>query len=125
MVGYAGLQPVLQATALGGSPAAMAQAAPGGGRRHGQIAAHLQNDGHVDNAVRVPALLGKAEAVILSMTADSAYDGQPTCATAAARQRQPAPDVVVPPRASTVPSVDTDDGDVQSPRDRIRPAQSS
>ncbi len=52
------------------------------------------------------------------MTADGAYDGEPTYAAAAARQPHPPPDVVVPPRASAVPSSDGSDGNAQSPRDR-------
>ncbi len=50
------------------------------------------------------ALLGQAEGVIASVTADGAYDGEPTCVAVAARQRHPPPEVVVPPRASAVPS---------------------
>jgi len=56
--------------------------------------------------------------VIASVTADGAYDGEPTYAAAGARQHHPPPDVVVPPRASAVPSSDGSDGNVQSPRDR-------
>jgi len=56
--------------------------------------------------------------VIGSVTADGAYDREPTYAAAAARQRHPPPDVVVPPRASAVPSSDKSDSDAQSPRDR-------
>ncbi len=54
--------------------------------------------------------------MIASVTADGAYDGEPTYAAAAARQRHPPPDVVVPPRASAVPS--SGDSNIQSPRDR-------
>jgi hypothetical protein len=50
------------------------------------------------------------------VTADGAYDGEPTYAAAVARQPDPPPDVVVPPRASAVPS--SDDLANQSPRDR-------
>jgi len=66
----------------------------------------------------VPALLGQAEGVIASVTADGAYDGEPTYAAAATRQRHPPLEVVVPPRASAVPSSNEDDDGVQSQRDR-------
>ncbi len=84
----------------------------------GEIAAHVLTDGHADDAAQVPALLGQAEGVIASVTADGAYDGEPTYAAAAARQRHPPPDVVVPPRASAVPSSDKGDSRPPSPRDR-------
>ena len=82
----------------------------------GEIAAHALTDGDADDAAQVPALLAQADGTIASVTADGAYDGEPTYAAAAARQPDPLPDVVVPPRASAVPST----GDVakQSPRDR-------
>ena len=84
----------------------------------GEIAAHVLTEGHADDAAQVPALLGQAEGVIGSVTADGAYDGEPTYAAAAARQRHPPPDVVVPPRASAVPSSDGGNCNAQSPRDR-------
>ena len=43
-------------------------------------------------------------------------DGDPTYQAVAARQRQSPPDVIIPPRALTVPR--TDDPEAQSPRDR-------
>ncbi len=63
----------------------------------GEIAAHVLTEGHADDAAQVPALLGQAEGVIASVAADGAYDGEPTYAAAAARQRHPSPEVVVPP----------------------------
>jgi len=66
----------------------------------------------------VPALLGQAEGVIASVTADGAYDGEPTYAAAATRQRHLPLEVVVPPRASAVPSSDNDDSRPQNSRDR-------
>jgi len=66
----------------------------------------------------VLALLGQVGGVIASVTADGAYDGEPTYAAAAARQPHPPLDVVVPPRASAVPSSGGSDSNVQSPRDR-------
>ena len=64
----------------------------------GEIAAHLLTDGHPDDAPQVPALLGQVEGVIASVTADGAYDGEPTYAAAAtaappAAGRRPAPGV--------------------------------
>ena len=84
----------------------------------GEIAAHVLTEGHADDAAQVPALLGQAEGVIASVTADGAYDGEPTYAAVAARQRHPPPDVVVPPRASAVPSSHDGGCNAQSPRDR-------
>ena len=51
------------------------------------------------------------------MTADGAYDGEPTYAAAAARQRHSPPEVVVPPRASAVPNTDKGGSRSQSQRD--------
>ena len=56
--------------------------------------------------------------MIASVTADGAYDGEPTYAAAAARQRHSPPDVVVSPRASAMPSSDGGDCSTQSLRDR-------
>lgn len=84
----------------------------------GEIAAHVLTEGHADDAAQVPALLGQAKGVIAPVTADGAYDGEPTYAAAAARQRHPSPDVVVSPRASAAPSSGKDDCGVRSPCDR-------
>ena len=81
----------------------------------GEIAAHVLSEGTADDAAQVPALLGQAEGALASVTADGAYDGEPTYAAALQRQPDP-PDVVIPPRASAKPS--TDDPARQSPRDR-------
>ena len=82
----------------------------------GEIAAHILTDGHADDAAQVPGLLRQPEGVIASLTADGAYDGEPVYQAAAARKSDQPPDVIVPPRASAVPS--TTDPDKQSPRDR-------
>ncbi len=84
----------------------------------GEIAAHVLTGGHADDAAQVPGLLGQVEGVIASVTVDGAYHGEPTYAATAARQRHPAPDVVVPPRTSAVPSTDKVDSGGQSARDR-------
>ncbi len=52
----------------------------------GEIAAHVLTEGHADEVAQVPALLGQVEGVIASVVADGVYDGEPTYATAAARQ---------------------------------------
>ena len=83
-----------------------------------EIAAHVLIDDHADDAGQLPALRGQAEGTIAPVTADGAYDGEPTYAAAAARQRHPPPEVVVPPRASAVPSLNKDDSRLQSQRDR-------
>ncbi|HXR89361.1 MAG TPA: transposase [Steroidobacteraceae bacterium] len=81
-----------------------------------EIAAHMLTDGNADDAVQAPVLLRQAEGSIASVIADGAYDSEPVYQAAAARQHDPPPDVVVPPRASAVPS--TNDPNAQSPRDR-------
>ena len=43
----------------------------------GEIALHVLTEGHADDAAQVPALLGQAEGMIGSVTADGAYDGEP------------------------------------------------
>jgi hypothetical protein len=57
------------------------------------------------------------EGEVASVTADGAYDGEPVYRAVADHQPDPPPDaVVVPPRASAVPS--TADVDARSQRDR-------
>jgi hypothetical protein len=64
----------------------------------------------------VPALLGQIEDEIASVAADGAYDGAPVYQAIADHQPNPPPDVVIPPRASAVPS--TEDAEARSQRDR-------
>ncbi len=83
----------------------------------GEIAAHVLTGGHADDAAQAPALLRQVEGRITSVTADGAYDGEPVYrAAAAARQHGPPPDVIIPPRASAVPS--TNEVGRQTQRDR-------
>ena len=82
----------------------------------GEIAAHVLTEGTADDAAQVPDLLRTVEGTIASLTADGAYDGEPTYAAARTRQPDPPPDVVIPPRASAVPS--TADPARQTARDR-------
>jgi len=56
-------------------------------------------------------IFGQIEGEIASVTADGAYDGEPTYQAIASRP----PEVVIPPRSTAVPS---GDGDVPSQRDR-------
>jgi hypothetical protein len=82
----------------------------------GEIAAHVLTEGTAGDAAQAPILLGQAAGQIASVTADGAYDGEPTYAVALARQRDPPPAIVIPPRASSVLS--TDDVEKQTSRDR-------
>ena len=82
----------------------------------GETAAHVLTTGTADDAAQVPDLLRTVEGTIVSLTADGAYDGEPTYAAARARQPDPPPDVVIPPRASAAPS--TADPAQQTARDR-------
>src|SRR5919199_1975682 len=82
----------------------------------GEIVAGVLTDGGADAAGQVPLLLEQIEGEIASVTADGAYDGEPVSRAIADHQPDPPPDVVVPPRASAVPS--TEDADAQGQRDR-------
>ncbi len=82
-----------------GMPRSTGECAGSGASFTSPSAAHVLTEGHADDAAQVPALLGQAEGIIASVTADGAYDGEPTYAAAAARQRHPPPEIVVPPRA--------------------------
>jgi hypothetical protein len=69
-----------------------------------------------DDAGQLPVLLEQVEGEIASVTAEGAYDGEPSYQAVAARQLDPPADVVIPPRSSAVPSTTGDDG--RSQRDR-------
>jgi hypothetical protein len=79
----------------------------------GQIVAVTLTDQDVDDASQVGPLLEQIEPPIEQVTADGAYDGEPTYQRIAARDAAIA--VVIPPRYNAVPSVgfETD----PSPRD--------
>jgi hypothetical protein len=81
----------------------------------GEIVASVLTDNGADDAGEVPALLERIEGEIASVTADRAYDGEPVYQAVAHRQPDPPPEVVIPPRASAVPS--TDAGGPPSQRD--------
>jgi hypothetical protein len=82
----------------------------------GEIVACVLTDNAADDAGQVPALLEAIEGEIASVTADGAYDGEPVYQAIAGHQPDPPPDVVIPPRASAVPS--TENTEAQSHRDR-------
>ena len=81
-----------------------------------EIVACCLTDNAADDAGEVPALLGAIKGTVASVVADGAYDGEPVYQTIADHQPDPLPDVVIPPRASAVPS--TGRADMQSQRDR-------
>ncbi len=70
----------------------------------GEIVAHALTDKEADDAGQLPVLLEQVEGEIASVTADGAYDGEPSYEVVAARQADPPPDVVIPPRATATPS---------------------
>ena len=61
-------------------------------------------DNAADDAGQVPALLGQIDGEIASVTADGAYDGEPVYQAVLRHQSDPVPDIVIPHRASAVPS---------------------
>ena len=81
----------------------------------GEIAAHVLTEGHADDAAQAPGLLGQIEGCIATATADGAYDSDAVYQVAT-RQHGLPPDVVIPPRASAVPSID--DPAARTQRDR-------
>ena len=82
----------------------------------GEVVAHVLTGGHADDAAQAPDLLRQVEGRIASVTADGAYDGEPVYQAATARQHDPPPDVIIPPRTSAVPS--TSNVETQNQRDR-------
>ena len=61
-------------------------------------------DKDADDAGQLPILLEQVEGEIASVIADGAYDGEPSYEAVAARQADPPAAVVIPPRATAVPS---------------------
>jgi transposase len=68
------------------------------------VAAELTPD-EVGNVSVLPELLDQIDADIASMTADGAYDGE--AAYNAVAERHPAAAVIIPPRATAIPSQTT------------------
>jgi hypothetical protein len=69
----------------------------------GQIVASILPEQDVDDPSQVGPLLDQIEQGIVQVTADGAYDGEPTYETIA--QRDPLIDVVIPPRVTAQPSM--------------------
>ena len=82
----------------------------------GEIVASLLTGNDVDDAGRVPDLLGQIEGEIASVMADGAYDTAPTYQTIAHQQPEQPPTVTIPPRSSAVPGDQADGPPTQ--RDR-------
>jgi hypothetical protein len=81
----------------------------------GAIVAHSLTDKDAGDMTKVPGLLATVEGQIASVIADGAYDGTPIYDAAAARQHNPSPHIVIPPRASLIVNADAD---TQTIRDR-------
>ena len=84
--------------------------------RTGEIVAHVLTDKDVGDIGAVPGLLATVEVPIGSVIADGAYDGASVYKAASLRQRDPPPDIVIPPRASS--TVDTTEAGTLAVRDR-------
>jgi hypothetical protein len=70
------------------------------------LASELTGNGMGDLSMVGP-LLEQIPGVISSVLADGAYDAEPVYRASAARQPQPPPIVIIPPRATAVPSPNT------------------
>jgi DDE family transposase len=82
----------------------------------GEILASALTTTEEGDASQVGPLLDRITGPIASVTADGAYDGEPVYRAVAERQPEPPAAVVVPPRASAVPSPTADTAPTQ--RDR-------
>ena len=72
----------------------------------GEIMAHVLNDKDVGDIAAVPGLLATVEGLVGSVIAGGAYDGASVYKAASLRQHGPPPDVVTPPRASSIVNTD-------------------
>ncbi len=94
----------------------------------GEILASELTTNDEGDASQVGPLLGQLSGPIALVTADGAYDGEPTYQAVAARQPGPRVAVVIPPRSTAVPGVAAGttpsqrDGHVQTIRDKGRMA---
>ena len=70
----------------------------------GEIVSSTLTDSDGDDASKAPYLLAQVEGPVASVTADGAYDSEPTYRAVDARQPQPPPPVVIPPRIPAIPS---------------------
>jgi hypothetical protein len=82
----------------------------------GEILASELTSNEVGDLTMVGPLLHQVQSPITSVTADGTYDGEPVYHAIAARQPHSPPAVIIPPRATAVPSSRTDT--TPSPRDR-------
>ena len=81
----------------------------------GETAAHVPTDANADDAAQAPTLLRQSKAC-RQMRADGACDPDPAYRAAADCRHDPPPDVIIPPRATAMPSIDT--FQLQTSRDR-------
>jgi len=81
----------------------------------GKIVAHSLTDKNTGDISEVAGLLATVEGQIASVIADGAYDGVSVYDAAAARQHNPPPRIIIPPRASSIGNAD---GNVETIRDR-------
>ncbi len=94
----------------------------------GEILASELTTNDEGDASQVGPLLGQLSGPIASVTADGAYDGEPTYQAVAERQPDPPVAVIIPPRSTAVPSLAAGttpsqrDGHVQTIRDKGRMA---
>ncbi len=72
----------------------------------GEIVAHSLTDKDTSDITEVAGLLATVEGQVASVIADGAYDGASVYDAAAARQHNPPPHIVIPPRASSIVNAD-------------------
>jgi len=94
----------------------------------GEILASELTTNDEGDASQVGPLLGQLSGPLASVTADGAYDGEPTYRAVAERQPDPPVEVIIPPRSTAVPSPGAGiaptqrDGHIQMIRDKGRMA---
>ncbi|MGI4744917.1 MAG: IS5 family transposase [Janthinobacterium lividum] len=74
----------------------------------GEVLAHVLTDTDVGDITAVPVLLSTVEGPIASVIADGAYDGASVYQTAPSRRHDPSPDIVIPPRATSIAATKDD-----------------
>ena len=82
----------------------------------GEIVAHVLTDKDVGDITAVPDLLATVEGPIASVIADGAYDGASVYQATFLRQRDPPPDIIIPPRACSV--INDENANASTARDR-------
>lgn len=76
----------------------------------GEIVASVLTGNDAHDAEQVPTLLDQVRGEIASVMADGAYDGEPVYRAIQARQSEPPPGIIIPPRAGAVISAKADLG---------------